>query len=641
MQGVENLDPNLPVDPSKPGLKRKRDDELVKSNSSGSTLMKPTTTTSSKSLTSKPLAPKAAAPLLGRTASGSIQQKPPLASRSVSKPTIAPPPAKRAKVETLSTAPAAPASKRPAWDTKGRLQDMEDFTAKLQEQMNSLSLQLVSKESEIQTVSTVKESLAVDVSQFHRETETMQQRISELNRIIDADSAKHRVEIDQYNGKVSSVQGRLDLAEIQLASSKSECERLRFNLSQTAEQLDTVSKELALTRENLRVSSDISDDRLKRLQDLERKIADQREQIKFLEEKARDDEEIRRKLHNSIQELKGNIRVFCRIRPLSKSEVEDKSVSYQFSKTDDTAMDIVCAPQTKDVTGCKNAPDKTFNFKFDKVFPPGSSQEAVFGEISQLVQSALDGYNTCIFAYGQTGSGKTYTMEGPEAHLATVDNRGMIARAVEQIFLTSYRLAEKGWEYQFQASFVEIYNETVRDLLASTKPGAAVTSPERIDDLLKRANKNRAVGSTKMNERSSRSHSVFQLRLTGKNKVTEQSIEGILNLIDLAGSERLNQSQATGDRLKETQAINKSLSCLGDVIAALANKDKHIPYRNSKLTYLLQDSLGGNSKTLMFVNVSPAASNLNETLNSLRFAQKVNACDIGTARSNAKIDLNS
>jgi hypothetical protein len=107
---------------------------------------------------------------------------------------------------------------------------------------------------------------------------------------------------------------------------------------------------------------------------------------------------------------------------------------------------------------------------------------------------------------------------------------------------------------------------------------------------------------------------VFQLRLIGKNKHTDAKSEGILNLIDLAGSERLAQSGATGDRLKETQAINKSLSCLGDVIAALANKEKHIPYRNSKLTYLLQDSLGGNSKTLMFVNISPAASNLNESI---------------------------
>ena len=159
-----------------------------------------------------------------------------------------------------------------------------------------------------------------------------------------------------------------------------------------------------------------------------------------------------------------------------------------------------------------------------------------------------------------------------------------------------------------------------------------VTHEGQVHELLAQASKNRAVGATQANERSSRSHSVFTLRLEGTNAATGESNVSNLNLIDLAGSERLSSSGATGDRLKETQNINKSLSNLGNVIMSMANKDAHVPFRNSKLTYLLQNSLGGNSKTLMFVNIQQGEESFNETLCSLRFATKVNGCVIGTAR---------
>lgn len=294
-----------------------------------------------------------------------------------------------------------------------------------------------------------------------------------------------------------------------------------------------------------------------------------------------------------------------------------------------------------------------------QVFEPQTTQVEIFDEVSQLVQSVTDGYNVTIFAYGQTGSGKSFTMEGGSSG----STEGMIPRAVRQLFQTGDQMRSKGWEYTMEGQFLEIYNETINDLLGHgedldskkheikhdksgrTTVTDAVTmplsGPSQVASLLARAQSRRSVASTLMNQRSSRSHSVFTLRVSGFNVNTGETCEGCLNLVDLAGSERLSSSGAANDkdRLRETQAINKSLSALGDVIASLgaasdagSNKQTvHIPYRNSKLTYLLQNSLGGNSKTLMILNLSPMAAHYGESLCSLRFAQKVNSTTIGKA----------
>lgn len=223
---------------------------------------------------------------------------------------------------------------------------------------------------------------------------------------------------------------------------------------------------------------------------------------------------------------------------------------------------------------------------------------------------------------------------------------------MEQIFGYGATLADKGWTFSIQASFLEIYNERIRDLLAKKSnsyleiqqrnkgnkveiPGlitVPVETPDDVFPLLKQACINRSVASTDCNDQSSRSHSVFQLYIRGENKLTEQKRFGLLNLVDLAGSERLKRSNAQGQRLKETQAINKSLSALGDVIHALAKKKGHVPYRNSKLTHLLMDCFGGDCKTLMFINLCPERPRMDESLNSLRFAAKVNETHVGVAK---------
>ncbi|XP_051133552.1 kinesin-like protein KIN-14N [Andrographis paniculata] len=379
-------------------------------------------------------------------------------------------------------------------------------------------------------------------------------------------------------------------------------------------------------------------------------IADLKNRLALADLQMVEGEKLRKKLHNTILELKGNIRVFCRVRPLLSAdgaESDAKVISFP------TSMEAMGRGIDLVHNGQKHS------FTFDRVFIPNESQEDVFVEISQLVQSALDGYKVCIFAYGQTGSGKTYTMMG---NPGLRNQKGLIPRSLEQVFKSREALEAQGWKYEMQVSMLEIYNETIRDLLAPYKACSNasrgenvgkqyaikhdengnthvsdltivdVCSSKEVSYLLDWAAQSRSVGKTQMNEQSSRSHFVFTLRIVGVNESTDQQVQSILNLIDLAGSERLSKSGSTGDRLKETQAINKSLSSLSDVIFALAKKEDHVPFRNSKLTYLLQPCLGGDSKTLMFVNISPEPSSMSESLCSLRFAARVNACEIGIPR---------
>ena len=284
-------------------------------------------------------------------------------------------------------------------------------------------------------------------------------------------------------------------------------------------------------------------------------------------------------------------------------------------------------------------------FTFDKVFDPDSSQDAVYENVSGFVESVMNGYDCCIFAYGQTGSGKTFTMQGTEAM------PGLNIRAFRHLF----QLAEgrrSDVEYELKVSMLEIYNERIRDLLVSEqsdykirqKKGGGiyvenlsihdVKSEQEMLKLMALGMEHRSVGGTKSNAESSRSHSVLTVAVIGKNAATKATYRGKLHLIDLAGSERVKKSGVDGAAMKEAQAINKSLSALGDVICALSKKSKHIPFRNSTLTHLLQSSLGGNCKTLMFTNISPAEAHQAETLNALKFAQRVKTVELGTAKKN-------
>uniref|UniRef100_A0A672ZRB4 Kinesin-like protein n=1 Tax=Sphaeramia orbicularis TaxID=375764 RepID=A0A672ZRB4_9TELE len=353
---------------------------------------------------------------------------------------------------------------------------------------------------------------------------------------------------------------------------------------------------------------------------------------------------LRKKCHNELVRLKGNIRVFCRVRPVSQEEQDsaDAKTMLSFDSDDDAILYL-------------SNKGKIMTFELDKVFPPHATQEEVFQEVQSLVTSCIDGFNVCIFAYGQTGSGKTYTMEG------VADDPGINQRALRLLFSEVTDKAPD-WDYKITVSMVEIYNETLRNLLGDTPtekldikmnpdgsgqlyvPGLTeftVQSPEDINRVFELGHMNRATACTNLNEHSSRSHALLIITVCGFNTATGNRTQGKLNLVDLAGSERIGKSGAEGSRLREAQCINKSLSALGDVINALRSKHAHVPFRNSRLTYLLQDSLSGDSKTLMMVQVSPLPSNMSESVCSLKFAQRVRSVELSSASSSSRRHENS
>ncbi|XP_077384440.1 kinesin-like protein KIFC3 isoform X1 [Festucalex cinctus] len=362
-------------------------------------------------------------------------------------------------------------------------------------------------------------------------------------------------------------------------------------------------------------------------------ISEMSEANKDLLEKYRKEVALRRKLHEQLVELKGNIRVLCRVKPVLKEDQHEEGQSVVVTTDPDNESSLSVLSKGKGRT-----------FELDKVFHPQATQEEVFQEIEPLVTSCIDGYHVCIFAYGQTGSGKTYTMEG------SVENPGINQRALKHLF-SEIEERKDMWSYTVTVSSVEIYNEVLRDLLSKDGekldikinpdgtgqlhvPGLRVIevkSFQHIKKILAMARRNRITFGTQMNQHSSRSHALLCITVQGTDLATGSKTTGKLNLVDLAGSERVWKSGAEGERLKEAQNINRSLLALGDVIQALRARQTHIPFRNSRLTYLLQDSLGKGSKTAMVVQVSSLESNVGETLCSLKFAQRVCKVELGPA----------
>ena len=328
------------------------------------------------------------------------------------------------------------------------------------------------------------------------------------------------------------------------------------------------------------------------------------------------------------------VRVCVRCRPLNAREVEQGHENCVNMFPDRGLIEI------RNPNLGPTDPIKTFTF--DAVYDCNSKQLDLYAEtFAPLVDSVLDGFNGTIFAYGQTGTGKTFTMEGDRND---PEQRGVIPNSFEHIF--SHIAKSENQQFLVTAQYLEIYMEDLRDLLAQKDQAKSLELKERpdtgvyvkdlkpyvcksiteIEHVMKVGNQNRSVGRTNMNDHSSRSHAIFIITVecSQMDDNGEAHIRvGKLNLVDLAGSERQAKTGAMGDRLKEASKINLSLSALGNVISALVDgKSNHVPYRDSKLTRLLQDSLGGNARTVMVANIGPANYNYEETITTLRYANR-------------------
>lgn len=573
--------------------------------------------------------PKAPLKRLGNAINAIEVKRPNISHRPVKAPTTSVAAVNnKAPGKAVAKPPAKPAAKAPAkWDLKGRLAYTTNELTTLKSKNNEMSSKFIEMEEALQNIQENENIFKVKVEE-----------LESSNAKLNEEFQKATVEREEYWNKAENLKKTLQDLEASyntvtesLTEYKERCSKQEIILNEQKVRLDKCEEELRSERtKNTQLTST-------------------NENLQIL---VHNMDKERRILHNTMQEMKGNIRVFCRVRPTIPKEASKGLCHINY--VDECTIEVGRGDGGEIGCGGKIRQSRQ-DFQFDKVFPPNSTQSDVFEELSLLVQSALDGYNVCVFAYGQTGSGKTFTMEGYPGE----NSEGMIPRTVRHIFHEMKQFELLGWEYKIEASFLEIYNEHIVDLLdsqpklleirmadskghdlyVSNLRVEEIHSPEELHNCLLVAQQNRAVAATQANERSSRSHSVARIRLIGRHARKDEMSIGNLNLVDLAGSERLKNEEAA--RTTETKNINKSLSNLGNVILALLKKQDHIPYRNSKLTHLLMPSLGGNSKTLMLLNISPLDECYNETLNSLRFASNVNNCKTGTVRRTKMLLQNS
>ncbi|KAK9842678.1 hypothetical protein WJX74_000562 [Apatococcus lobatus] len=503
--------------------------------------------------------------------------------------------------------------------------------------------------------------LQQDLDNAHATVAAHQKQLSAMLEQKKRDASQHAAEVEaahkQHALDVNNLQGKLGKAQQQIAEMhQAACERREAQEKdleaavQTCQQIGSKLAKPGSANKDLQQMAELAaQDGSAVLAKLAASLADS---LLQLQERHLGVCEERRKLHNQLTDMKGAIRVVARARPMSAVlglKAAAAPAAVQCNPLTSSIDVVQSRPEGQTVNGRAQGPPKASSFTFDSVHGPLASQQAVFRDAESIVTSVLDGYSVCLFAYGQTGSGKTHTLQGPAG------DPGINMRTLEALFRQAASRAHEA-TITLHVSMVEVYMENIRDLLTETGPDGDVPR-ERLDikrgphglyvsgltehqvggaeeagQLLAQGSAARQTAETGLNERSSRSHSCLCIRICGTCKLTGDEWQSRLWLVDLAGSERIGRTEANGERLKEAQFINRSLSALGDCIHALTTHSPHIPFRNSKLTYLLQDSLSGGSKALMVVNVSPEEASAAETLCSLNFAARVRGIQLGPAK---------
>eukprot|EP00977_Amphora_coffeiformis_P008132 scaffold1819_cov160-Amphora_coffeaeformis.AAC.2 len=581
--------------------------------------------------------------------------------------------------------------------------EMEDANEQFVSEVNDLKAQISEKEAKLG-------ELFQQLGEARLSLENEQTLSTKMQSDFEKERSNYESQLQELGEAMSDAMQQLEAADQNRADLEDKIRVLEEQLKvETGNQAaiqqknSTVSESLARAHEAEKHLRGQNQEKQNRIVELERALVlkeaenkDLRDHVKeqlpreqALYQRLQTSDEIRRQLHARVMQLMGNIRVFVRVRPVLEDEKASSLIRFpghtgksnnegasQVSSADDLTKKVVEVVEPKKDRGGLSDRRKKWKFGFDEVFDPATSQHEVWNATEPLIQSAIDGFNVTIFAYGQTGSGKSkysccavvfvsnyrpLTLSLPAAYTLLGDGvtcRGVIGRSIAKLFDTKHEIestSEGRSRVELSVEMLEVYNEEVRDLLATNFGSdgkllnlkvnsqevvgneiVAVNKEQDILGILTSAQKRRCVKATASNAASSRSHLLFTLNITVELESGVKRV-GKLNICDLAGSERLDKSGTNivgGSLLQESKSINKSLSVLSHVIEKLQAGSPSVPFRESKLTFLLRNSLIGNSKTLAIVCCSPIESHHHETLCSLRFAEKVNKVELNKAVAN-------